>query len=213
MAITSYAELKAAITNWSGRSDLEARIPEFIALAQSKMYYGFGDGAVEPLRIDAMLASADLSPSGGSAAKPSGYLEARRIYVSGGSVTATVQYLTPEDFWGRQGVGEAGYPDFYTIEGDNFIFAPNGDSYTMKLLYYAQLTAMSGDDDADWFVQNAPTVYLYGALAELYAYIEEPSMGDYYQNQFINAVKGLQTSTDRQSHSGSVLKMRPGAVA
>src|SRR3954468_13495184 len=35
MAITSYAELQAAVGNWLARSDLSARLPEFIALAEA----------------------------------------------------------------------------------------------------------------------------------------------------------------------------------
>ena len=36
MAISTYAELVTAIGNWSDRTDLAARIPEFIALAEAK---------------------------------------------------------------------------------------------------------------------------------------------------------------------------------
>jgi hypothetical protein len=214
MSITSYGELKTAVANWLDRADLEDRIPEFISIVQGKLYYGFGEdaGRVEPLRIDAMLTSADLSPSSGVAAKPSGFLEARRVYVNG-AVKATPSFLAPEDFWNRQAVGESGYPDFFTIEGSNFIFAPNGDAYTMKLLYYAKFTALSSDDDADWIITNHPFMYLSGALAEAYGYIEEPLLAAHWQEQFINAVKGVQISADRETRSGSVLIQRPGAVA
>ena len=36
MAITTYAELKTAISNWLDRTDLDDRIPEFIALAEAR---------------------------------------------------------------------------------------------------------------------------------------------------------------------------------
>src|SRR4051812_15605289 len=37
MAITSYTELQAAVANWLDRSDMAARIPEFVALAEAQM--------------------------------------------------------------------------------------------------------------------------------------------------------------------------------
>ena len=36
MAISNYTELKTAVANWLDRDDLTDRIPEFIALAESR---------------------------------------------------------------------------------------------------------------------------------------------------------------------------------
>ena len=36
MALTTFAELKTAVANWLDRSDLDDRIPEFIALAETR---------------------------------------------------------------------------------------------------------------------------------------------------------------------------------
>lgn len=214
MAITSYGELKTAVANWMNRTDLEDRIPEFINIAAAKLNHGFGTDKfqVEPVRIDAMIESADLSPdANGLAAKPTGFLEARRLYVNG-DPNDTVEYLTPEDFWGRAGASDDGSPVFYTIEGSNFVFAPNGSGYTVKLLYYKKFDAFSTDDDTNWLIDNYPFIYQSGALAEAYAYIEEPAMSQHWQAQFIQAVLGLQASSDRESRSGSILRMRPKAV-
>jgi hypothetical protein len=214
MAISTYAELKSAVANWINRDDLTARIPEFINIAGDKLHYGFGTDKlqVEPLRIDAMLQSADLTPdSSGLAAKPTGFLEARRLYVSATPID-TVEYLTPEDFWGRDGASDDGDPVFFTIEGSNFVFAPKGSGDTIKLLYYKRFDELSADGDTNWLIDNYPSIYLSGALAEAYAYIEEPAMAQHWQLQFIQSVLGLQASSDRESRSGSVLRMRPKAV-
>jgi len=69
MSIATYADLKAAVANWLNRSNLTARIPDFIALTETRMMYGAqGAGiACEALRIRAMETSADIAISGQSA--------------------------------------------------------------------------------------------------------------------------------------------------
>jgi hypothetical protein len=213
MAINTNGTLKTAIADWIDRSDLTGAIPDFIALAQQKIVRGFGTDKfqVEPLRIDAMIQSADLTPSDGTAAKPTGFLEARRIYVNS-TPKDIVEYLPPEDFWGRDIVNDSGYPDFFTIEGSNFVFGPSGNGYTLKLLYYKDFDALSADDDTNWLLTNYSHIYLSGALAEAYAYIEEPMMSQHWEGQFVQGMLGLQASSDRESRSGSVLRMRPKVV-
>lgn len=55
MAISQYSELKTAVANWLGRSDLTSRIPEFIGLAEDRVY--------QRLRLRAMETQAELKSS------------------------------------------------------------------------------------------------------------------------------------------------------
>lgn len=165
MAITTHAELKLAIANWLGRDELTNRIPEFIALCEDRI--------AQDLRVQAMETAADLTISSQRVSVPTGFVEARRLYLNT-SADKKIEYFTPSVFWERQAVNESGQPDIYTIEGQEFVFAPVPDvAYTGKLLYWKRFTALSANGDTNWIIANARGLYLYGALLEAYTFLED----------------------------------------
>lgn len=165
MAITTFSELKLAVANWLGREELTTRIPEFVALAEDRI-------ALD-LRIQAMETAADLTISTQRVAFPTGFLEQIRLYLSL-SADKKVEFFTPSVFWERNAVNESGQPDIYTIEGQEFVFAPSPSiSYTGKLLYYKRFTALSAASDTNWILSNARGLYLYGTLLEAYTFLED----------------------------------------
>src|SRR5258707_1952327 len=86
MAITTYAELQAAIGNWLDHSLFAARTPEFIAL--------FEASANRRLRVREQEATATLTPSSGAAPLPADYLMLRRVTWTG-STRVGLQYAEP----------------------------------------------------------------------------------------------------------------------
>jgi len=163
MAIGQYSELKTAVANWLTRSDLTARIPEFITLAE--------DYVAQEFRIRAMETSSDLTISSQTTALPTRYLETIRLYIDGDPVQR-LGYMKPLDFWERWASARTGKPQFFTIEGENYVFGPAPDStYTGKCLFYQRFAAMSEDSDTNWILENARGLYLYRALLEASPFI------------------------------------------
>jgi hypothetical protein len=166
VAIALYSELKTALANWTKRDDLTSRIPEFIAMAEDKI--GF------ELRVRAMETSADIAitASTQTAALPTRFLQQQRLYMS--ATRKDLTFVARDDFWTRQAVNESGQPTIYTIEGENFVFAPVPDAaYTAKCLYYQKFAALSADSDTNWILTNARGLYLYGALIQAAPYLED----------------------------------------
>jgi hypothetical protein len=165
MAITSYSELKLAVANWLGREELTNRIPEFIAMAEDRI--------AMDLRVQAMETTANLTISTQRVSFPTGFLEARRLYLDS-SYEKPLDYFSPAVFWTRGFANETGQPDAYTIEGQEFVFAPSPSaSVTGKLLYYKRFTALSAAGDTNWILSNARGLLLYGALVEAYMFLED----------------------------------------
>src|SRR3954469_10493969 len=108
MAITTYAELQTAITNWLDRTDLSSRIPEFIALYESKVN--------RRLRVRQQITSTTLTPSSGSASLPSDFLEWKRVTWAG-STKQELEYVSPLQFDGIDTDSPSGTPARFTIEG------------------------------------------------------------------------------------------------
>ena len=220
MAITTYAELKTAIANWLERSDLTSRIPEFIALAQAKMYRGVlgPDGrtwVIPPLRVRDMITTANIAVTSGVGATPSGWLEFVRLWIDS-TDQPNLKYLPPQTFYDNAGAhNTAAASDVlaYTIEGA-VIRTAAPMTETLKSVHYAKFTAMSADGDSDWVLLQAPHVYLDGALAEAYGgYLRDPDGAAFHGASFAAGVKGLMGQDKQAQHAGSTLVMRPKAIA
>lgn len=216
MAITTYAELKTAIANWIERSDLTSRIPEFIALAQSKMYRGVMnlDGRtwrIPPLRVRDMITTANITITDGAGTLPSGWLESVRLW-PGGSFEPDMEYIAPQDFYKLSGAHEtSGTITGYTLEGSTIRTLP-AVSDTIASAHYAAFTAMSADSDVDWVLTNAPHVYLNGALAEAWGYIGDDGQQMKWDGQFAAGIHALNAQYGQAQRSGSALIARAKAI-
>lgn len=176
MAISTYAELRTAVENWVKRADLDDRIPEFIALAESRI--------ARKLRIREMEASADVSITGGTrtASLPTGFREIKRLYLNASPITF-LEYMTPQDYWSRYAATNQGKPVVFTIEGSDFVFGPIPDSsYTAKALYYKALDALASSVHGV-FTAN-PDLYLYGALVATEPYLKNDKRFPLWKAQF-----------------------------
>lgn len=202
MAITNYGELKTAVANWLERDDLAARIPEFISLAEDRIAQD------TRLRIRPMETSTDLTVNAQEVALPTGFLEARRLYLQG-TPLKRVEYLTPENFWIRNLANQTGLPKWFTIEGENIVFGPApDDSYTGKLLYWQRFTALANDADTNWVLTNARGLLLYGALVESAPFLEEDTRTLTWATMYDDEVEKVQLADRRDRHSGAPLVSR-----
>ena len=206
MAITTYAELKTALANFSDRSDLTTRLPEFVALAETRIFYGSQEAPFnsDPLRIRAMETSSDLTISAQTVALPTRYLGLRRQYISGDN-GLKINMVSPDAFWNNHaGSTDSGRPFEYTIEGEYFVFGPSPDAtYTGKLLYWQKFAALSADGDTNWLLTNAPGAYLQGALIELYDYLKDFEAKDQAHKSFCGVINALNSSDKTDRFAGS----------
>ena len=167
MAIGTYAELKTAVANWLRRSELTTRIPEFITMAEDKLYTD------RRMMIRALESTTDLTIDAQSESLPTRFIGHRRLYLSVSPV-AMLTFLTPENFWTKYLSSETSQPEAFTIEGDNILFGPAPDTtYTGKLLYYLRPAALSSDSDTNFVLANARGLLLYGALIQAATYIKD----------------------------------------
>ena len=155
MTITSYDELKTAITNWfEDRSDLAAYADEFIDLAEA--YF-----SVE-LRCREMEAVADMTPVANVCTLPSDYLEYRRVVEKAG-LRRPLSFITPDAV-------EAHYPDrasgpacHFTIVGSALYIFPLS-SNDIELTYFQQIPALSATQSTNWLLARSPNLYLHTCL-------------------------------------------------
>ena len=168
MAISTYAELQTATANWLDRTDLTARIPEFIDLAESTFN--------RTIRNRQMITKNDsYSLDSRYVNLPTDTLEVIRIVVD---VTPqiTLQYLTPEEIAERRNSSSTGRPQYFTVVGGStnqieLLRSPD-ETYTSSILYYTKIPALSDSATTNWLLTSHPDIYLFGTLVEAEPYLK-----------------------------------------
>ena len=202
MALGNYTDLKAAIADWLDRSDLTARIPDFIALAETRIN--------RELRIRAMEYRATMNTTAGQRyfALPGSYIQMRNFQLNTNPVTP-LEYITPEMLDRLYGSNTTGKPKAYSLIGDEIQLAPIPDSaYTLEVAYYEKFTPLSTDVTTNWLTENAPDVLLYGALIEAEPFVKNDERMPLWLNAYKEAIDKIQKADDRDRHSGSQMRVR-----
>jgi len=156
MAITTYAELVAAVGNWLDHNLFAARTPEFIAL--------FEAAANRSLRVREQEATATLTPSSVAVALPADYLAWRRVTWTG-APRVELQYVHPSYLQAAYPSSPTDVPRIFTIEGSTLKVRPL-DTTPLELDYFQKIPALSDGTPTNWLLAAHPDLYLFGALVE-----------------------------------------------
>ena len=202
MAIGTFAQLKTAAANWLDRSDLTARIPEFITLAEARFN--------RVLRIrDMETVSTAISTTAGTReySLPTGFVQMKEFHLSTDPLTP-LAYITPEMMTRLWAGSSKGRPEVFTVIADNVRLGPNPDAvYTTSMLYYKTFTALSDSATTNDMLTNNPDVYLYGTLLEAEPFIMNDARVPLWLQAFEKAVGDIQNQDNKDRHPGSQLRV------
>ena len=206
MALGTFTELKDAVADWLDRSDLTARIPDFITLAEARLNR---DLRIRPMEVRSTM----VTTSGQRYFNlPGGYLQMRNIQLNT-NPTTPLEYITPEMLDRLYGSSATGKPRAYTLIGDEIQLAPIPDSdYTVEMAFYEKFSPLgdgtSGTVTTNWLTTNAPDVLLYGSLLEAEPFIKNDERIALWLNAYSGSIKKLQDADSRDRHSGSAMRIR-----
>ena len=165
MPLSTFAELKASVADWLARDDLTSVIPDFIALTEADMNARLRTRRQET-RATATLSDATL-------AVPSDFLELRRLIFTSTNPDDSRSYMTPTQLRRKYADDAVGRPAAYTVVGREFHFRPAPDGeYTVEIIYFAQIAALSDSNTTNWILTSYPGAYLYGALSRSAPYTQ-----------------------------------------
>jgi hypothetical protein len=201
MAITTYSELKTAIADFLNRDDLTSSIPTFISLAEAQLR--------RDIRHYEMEASTALSVSSQYTDRPADWLETIRLYISGSKRSLdllSIQGMADK----RQGSEDAtGIPRYYAhIDGSFEVFPTPDGTYSVELMYFKKIPALSDSNTSNWLLQNYPDVYLYGALIHSSPYLQEDARVGVWAQLYSAAALKVNQESDKAKYSGSGLTMK-----
>ena len=205
MAITTYAELQTAAANWLDRTDLTARIPEFIELAEAN----FNRQIRQP---DMITKNDSFSIASRYTTLPTDTLEIVRIVIDLSPVIV-LEYMTPEEISERRVTMTAtGKPYYFTIIGgssNQLEVLPSPDStYTSSIVYYTRIAALTDSATTNWLLNSHPDIYLFGALVEAEPYLKNDERMPMWTGRLESAMTALRLQGQRELYSGSSLRMR-----
>ena len=207
MAITSYAELKTAITRWTGASDdstaatlgITSTIDDLVTIAEARIF--------REARTRDMEAALNVTIASGVVALPQSYVELKFAYVDG-SPSSPLERRSAEWIYANYpSRSSSGRPTFIAREGTTFIFGPYPDSnYTIRGSYYKKFAALSSAVHA-LFTSN-PDLYLFGSLAESGILVGQENRIQLWDAKYQKVLADVNGEDDREDHSGSTLRMR-----
>jgi len=201
MSIGSYAELKTAIANFLARDDLTAQIPMFIQLAEGRMSRELETREQEK-RSTATLTSGDEY-----IALPTDLREVREVKLNTDPVQV-LTYYSPSSLDTSYTSSGGGRPEGFSIVGKEMKIRPvPDDAYTMEIVYIGSLESISDTSTPTLFLRS-PDLYLYGALAEAYAYLLDEARASQYDAKFTRGMEEVKVDEQRAHYGTGSLQIQ-----
>jgi hypothetical protein len=196
MAIATYTDLQASIASFLARSDLTAQIPDFIALAEGRMSRELETRSQEK-RSTATLTAGDEYIS-----LPTDMREVREVKLNTSPITV-LKYYSPVALDEQYASAGNGKPKGFSIIGAEMKFRPIPDSgYQAEIVYIGSIQALSSSNTTNNILTRSPDAYLYGSLAEAYAYLLDETRAAQYMARFEKALQEIKIDEQR-SHYGT----------
>lgn len=203
MSITTYDELKTAVARWMKRDDLTAYIPDYIALAETRFWYGNkGPFPTVPLRFMYMQAEASGTVGVGGIIQPSAnLLELISISVTSGGVTIPLRYLSPAQLAEKS--TDSNTPQFYTFRNQAIYVAGSGAA-TYSYDGYSKFESLSSSVTSNPLLAYHPDIYLMGACLEGCIDTQNDQAAARFASNLAGRINAL-TANDAARHAGGSL--------
>ena len=184
MALSTNADLQAAIADWLNRSDLSAQIPDFLTLAQLKINRKLSIVEQEILAEITPVAQATTLPTGTKFVISVSDSKGRRVEAV--SMSELLDYAV-----------EGGSVTRYTVSGDKIYFAPTpaSDNTDAFSVLYSADKDLNGGDSGPVLLQD---IYLNAALQEAYVYLKDDGRVNYFKQMVDEGIANVQARRSKQ---------------
>ena len=164
MALSTYAQLRQAVADWLDRRDLGDRIPDFIALAESRLN--------RLLRLRAMEVEVAIQAPAGTdwVDLPADCLEPLGVWrkAEGGR-----QALSFQTGAGLSRTGLSGPPRAWSLQGDGIRLDRPCETFTELSVAMRQRVRLSDSAPTNPVLASCPDLYLFGSLIEAAPYLRD----------------------------------------
>lgn len=195
MALSTYADLLSAVAAWLNRgSDLDARIPDFIKLAEAEFN--------RKLRTLEMEVTATSTLTGDAVAVPTDFLGLRSIKID----NTSLEYVPPAEVADDESTG--GYPTRYSVVDGQFVFRPAPSSGDVEIAYYASIPALTVSNTTNWLMTRWPDLYLFAVCAQAEFYVWNDPRVPLWKARAEEIMQQINQQTLSERHGGRRLAAR-----
>jgi len=204
MAITNYSNLQTTIADFLNRDDLTTVIPTFIQLAESQINRDLRHWKME------VRASGQQSSGDAYMQIPADWIETIRFHITDGG-TRPLDLISRKALEDKRAGNEnqSGTPRYYTHADSQFELYPTpSETVNTELLYFAKIDGLSDGNTSNWLLEDAPDVYLYGALIHSAPYLAEDERVGVWAQMYSASISQLNSQSEKSRMSGSGLTVK-----
>jgi len=199
---STYAELKEEVINFLNNMSAEQAVDTFIDLTEADMSRRLRHWRMER-RSTAVL---DTQYS----ALPNDFYEPIRLSItSGDTYTLELANLNELSNQRMRNLNTSGRPKLYAItDGTIEVWpAPDGQ-YTIEMVYYSDIDALTTSNTSNWVLQYHPDAYLYGALLHSAPFLGEDNRLQTWSALYEKAINDINSESDKAKFGGSGHRMK-----
>ena len=198
MSITTYAELVTALENWLDRTDLSARIPEFISLAEASIN--------RKIRLMQMETTTTGSVSTDTISFPADCLSVSKVQINASNYYILEQ-MSKDLLIKKYPYSAQGQPYAFCVNGNSIQIRPIPDStYTYELSYYQQIPDLA-TNSTNWLLSLYPDIYLYGSLLQAAPYLRDAEETTIWASFYTAAINEAKIADKTNRWGGGSLAM------
>lgn len=185
MALANYTDLVSSISSWMHRDDLTSVIPDFVALAETRIS--------TDLKIQDLEKSSTISTVAGQQdySLPSDINTVVRMYLTDAEgIVTLLQGFDPTNY---QYNSEQQKPIYYFIEANLLKVAPLPDTaYTITIIYKGNVPSLQ-TNSTNLVMTKYPNIYLHSCLVEAAVYIKDDARLQSSEMRYQQAIKTANT--------------------
>lgn len=177
MALDTYTGLLAEVADWLNRTDLTAKIPSFVKLAEGRINAELRLGTQEADEPLTGVVSSRFIPL------PADFLTPVALFYDNGAGREALPFVLPD----METSATAGLPQSWSVDGSNIAFErPCDQAYSFVLRQNEALSLST--TSTNWLIANLPAAYLAGAVTEGHLYLKDPESAADWEGKFQSAL-------------------------
>jgi hypothetical protein len=199
---TTYQELKDAVLAFANNQVIEQSIDTFIDLNEADMSRRIRHWRMEKRAIGSV--TTQYIPL------PSDFYEPIRVSITSGD-TYTLELIDHGEIAKRrmQILNTTGRPRYFTFTDGQIEMFPSPDgTYTVELLYYAQIDALSSTNTSNWVLNYFPDAYVYGTLLHSAPFMGEDARLKTWSALYDKAVNDINFDNENAKTGSVPLRMK-----
>ncbi len=193
----NYGQLKAEVVAYSHLNNITERLPTFFEIVDNQL--GRNLMALELER------TAVLTLTENTTGLPLDFMRMRAVLIEASGGQTPLYYVTPNEYAAlmKNATGQA---YFYTIQNGQLKIGPGVGS--VEIQYFQKPVQLVNDGEENLISIQWPELYIYGATAEAFKFVQDMEAAQLYMQLFNDAIASINLQADDARFGGGPLVMR-----